>query len=591
MSNSRIVPADRFAIDFGIPYSRDNDPSGLPEEDLIALAEYKLWVTSPEAEEDDAEELGAAKLYALPEHVRPHALRIWQDKAAGIDPIQFGHTLPSWHEVWENYPKFPVHCILGGNRSGKTSLMARVIVFLAMNIPEARIRCYHVNDEKSIVEQQAAVWEALPNRFKNYAKKKGTDFSIQYTQKNGFTSSKLILPPIKGYKRGAEVIFGNYQQYRNDPQIVEGWWAHAIWCDEEAPLPMFERMLTRLYDAKGRMFLTFTTIKGWTPLVADLLGRTETLRTRYSGLIKRDIPVAQVSKTRPGTRIYYFWTQDNPFIPSDTVERIRGRPEREVLAVAHGIPSKPEASKFPKFDEVVHVKKHESLPCVSKLPEGSSAAEAELLAQRVSTAFTRYMVVDPSGRKPWFALWIAVDAMDNKYVYREFPDESYGLWAEPGEGPQGKPGPGQKPLGWGISEYVEEFRRAESGESIFERLMDPRLGRTPQMAMEGSTTIMDELMEQGMDFIAAPGLNIDHGLQLINNHLSYDDKQPVSINNKPKLYISDRCVNLIDALKTYVGVDREEACKDPIDCLRYALEADIQYIQLDSQVEHYSQSY
>jgi hypothetical protein len=264
------------------------------------------------------------------------------------------------------------------------------------------------------------------------------------------------------------------------------------------------------------------------------------------------------------------------------VERVRGRPEAEVLAVAHGIPSKPAQSKFPRFDEHVHVIKHEALPWASH--DKMSELELDVCHERSANGFTRYMIVDPSGRKPWFALWIAVDPLGAHYVYREWPDESFGVWAEPGEGPLGKPGPGQRPLGWGISEYVECFKTAEGDEPIFERLMDPRLGRTPQMALEGSTTIMDELSELGMDFIAAPGLNIEHGLQLINNVLAWDDKRPRSTANNPKLFISDRCTNLIDALKSYTGAGQEEACKDPIDCLRYALEADIQYIHQDSEM-------
>ena len=144
-------------------------------------------------------------------------------------------------------------------------------------------------------------------------KKSGT-FSTTYSQRNGFVGDKLILPPQEGCSRGSELIFGNYQQYRNDPQVVEGWWAHGVWCDEECPQKMFERLLTRVFDVRGRLILSFTTIQGWSALVADVLGKTKTLKRRYSQLLNREIPVAQESLTRKSTRIYYFWTEDNPFM-------------------------------------------------------------------------------------------------------------------------------------------------------------------------------------------------------------------------------------------------------------------------------------
>jgi hypothetical protein len=482
---------------------------------------------------------------------------------AALDAIQFGWTLESWLEVCANWGKYDTHCIFGGNRSSKSVFCSRLMVYLLMTIPECRIRCFHVNEDKSIAEQQAYIYEALPERLKNLPKRRGSTHSTAYTQANGFVGGKLILPAQKGFRRGSEMIFGTYSQFQTDPKCVEGWWAHCIWADEEMPLKMYERLLTRIIDARGRLVMSFTTIQGWSPLVSDILKKTKTLQKRRSDLLRQDIPVAQESLSRRGTRIYYFWTQDNPFIPRETVENLRGRPHEEILAIAHGIPTKPNKSKFPRFDETIHVIPHEKLPW---LQEGCTAE------------FTRYHIIDPSGSKPWAMLWIAVDAASKIYVYREWPDVGYGNWGEQGNTAEGKAGDAQKPNGWGINDYVEMIKNLEDGEFIFERLIDPRLGAAPTQAKEGATSIITELEDAGLTYLPAPGLNVEHGLQLISSRLTYDVTQPISSMNGPKLYVSDRCENTIECIKNYTGAGATEVWKDFIDCLRYALEHGADFI-------------
>ena len=57
-----------------------------------------------------------------------------------------------------------------------------------------------------------------------------------------------------------------------DPQIFEGWSAHCIHMDEEAPQNVFETLVGgRTVDYHGRVMLTFTTLQGWTPLINSLL--------------------------------------------------------------------------------------------------------------------------------------------------------------------------------------------------------------------------------------------------------------------------------------------------------------------------------
>lgn len=257
-----------------------------------------------------------------------------------FDPVTMGWRLPNWDSVLEKWPTHVAHVVCGGNRSGKSALMARITLYMAMHIPGARIRCFSMNDESSVTDQQRVIWENLPEGYKNLPKKRATDAKISYTQANGFTGGKLILPSIKQGYPGSEIIFQTYRSWLNDPQVAEGWWAHWIWCDEECPLKLFQSLLFRLYDARGRIGLSFTTLNGWTPLVADLLNGAKTLKKRRSELLGRDLPVLQESR-RARTIIHYFWTSDNPFIGwEEFIADLANRPEAEKLARAHGIPTK-----------------------------------------------------------------------------------------------------------------------------------------------------------------------------------------------------------------------------------------------------------
>lgn len=537
---ARIYPASEFQPDFGLPWQRwtEEELRRLPEADLRRRYEAKALA----------------------------------EANAKIDPIQFGWTLEGWREVMEQWKAYRLHLILGGNRSAKSTFLARLVIHAAEKIPEARIRCFHANEARSI-EQQGMVWEALPERYKTLGKKKGQNFSIQFSQKNGFTDRKLILPPVPGYDRGAEIVFMDYAQYRNDPQVAEGWWAHIIWLDEEAPNALVETLRPRLRDAKGRLFLTFTTLQGWTPTVARFLKRKKTLRTIPSPFLSRPVPVAEESLSENNCRIYYFQSLDNPFLDAEELyAEMKGKPDDYVLARAHGVPTKASYTPFPAFDETVHVIPHEKLPWLSE----QVTKDGKVLPQSTPTF---RMSADPSGSKPWFIIWAATMPGDVVYIFDEYPDVSYGEWAEEGSTAEGKSGPAQKPNGFGYGDYIELIQRVEGDREVYERIMDPRLGNTTIQGKEGATSIISEMDELGMTFFAAPGLDIEHGLSVINDRLSYDARQPVSATNHPRLFISDRCQQLIYAMKTYTARGgKDEATKDPIDALRYLLTHGADYI-------------
>jgi hypothetical protein len=543
----RVTYADEVDAHFGIPWLEE-----------LAIRKGELSCALPD---DKIDQLAPDKTAMLSD------LILHQPTSEKEDPIQWGWTLPGWQRVMDNWEKDKIHVILGGNRSSKTMFASRMLVHLAQTIPEAEIRSMHVTEERSISDAQKYIWQNLPMRYKR-AKKKGENHSLQYNQKNGFNSSKAIFPPTQeGAERGSTIYFNNYRQYQADPQIFEGWSAHCIHLDEEVPEAIFNTLLGRTVDYHGRLILTFTTLQGWTPLINSLLKGAETVKTRYSEIMGRELPTEQICKNWPNCRIYYFWTEDSPFIDGKELINTYSRQPQEVkLARLFGIPSKAIEGRFPKFTRETNVIPHETIPTIidSTIP------------------CTKYFVTDPGGSKPWVAIWASVLEDGTIYIYREFPDTSMGDWALPhvnGVGKSvGKAGPAQRPLGWGYNQYKEHFEALEGGEEIFERIVDPRMGAATVREKEGESNIINTMAN--LDFVMkpAPGVEIESGIAAINNALSWDDTEPLTDENRPKLFVSDRCENLISCMLEYSGQSRAEHFKDYIDTLRYLMVSKPEYV-------------
>jgi hypothetical protein len=274
----------------------------------------------------------------------------------------------------------------------------------------------------------------------------------------------------------------------------------------------------------------------------------------------------------------------------------------------YGVANKTVATMFPKFKEEVHV----------------------VPADAVPKKGTRYQVVDPCSGRNFFMLW-AIRTPQGLTVYREWPGNYAvpgcgvpGLWAVPdGKKPDGKMGPAQKPLGFGLVAYKREIARLEGWkrkgegkkihhggtearrgegegegdgsedvkgwdqygereERIELRFMDSRFADSKIIGDEGTVTLLDEFEQIGLTFLPTcteGKARITEGVQILNEWLDYDDTKPVDYFNRPKLFVSEECVNLIFALQNWTGQDGQSgACKDPIDCLRYLVLKGVEYL-------------
>jgi hypothetical protein len=453
--------------------------------------------------------------------------------------------------------------VSGGNRSGKSCFSAYHLTHLMMEKPESRVACFSMTAASSVRDQQPAVFHFLPSEFKQIKKTKVTN--VNYSQKNGFTDGTFILP------NGSQCWFMNYAQ---QPDILEGFEGDLIWFDELVPHHWVEtadyRLITRRASrGTGKLLITVTPITGWTPVVNDYVAGVRVAETRAAALLEKapsppgcpggHMPyIGECVKER--SAVIWFHTEMNPWQSPEEMKRtLSGESTVAVRLRAYGWCEKTSGNWFPKFS-AAHVVSPEDVP------EGG----------------TNYLCTDPAGSRNWSALWVRVTGDGKIYVYREWPDlETYGEWAIPGEKAGGTLGPAQKPEGRGINEYKELFLELEDGEKIEERFIDPRAGGSTQATKEGGVTLIDLLADEPneMWFSPAPGLNVDQGIQQINEALSFNVDEPVTCVNEPKLYVSSACGNLIDCLQNVssVGADKNK-WKDFIDVLRYIITADVAHV-------------
>ena len=505
--------------------------------------------TDEEIVEMEPEEL--IKVYQVREEAIRNAIK---------DPYRYGWKFDNWRRVEHHLKDRNEVLISGGNRSSKTQVGAYFVVKAAIENPNSDIFCFAQNAEVSIRQQQAAVYDWMPAEFKQ--KQTSSNAYLSYSRKNGWTDNSLILP------NGSRISFKTYAAFANNQTILEGaelgskeatWLNIGAWCDEMLGGPeLVDTLRFRLATRNSKLMLTFTPIFGYTELIRQYLDGAKILESREAELLNNElVPTVLECKNINGT-VHYFHSQDNPFGGYERIKQtLVGKPREEILIRAYGIPTQAVTTKFPKFNKAVNVVEPDAI-----------------LTRNV----TRYHIIDPAGAKNWFMAWIAVDETGTFWVYREWPGVDVGDWAE-WRGGKWQPGQGCKGMGYGITDYVELIHDLEGDEEIAERLIDPRLGAAKYQASDGASSIIEDLNDQDIVCIPAPGLEIDDGLQALIGKMAYNTTIPQDSVNRPHFYVSSECENIIQALSEYTGEGGlKEAWKDPIDVLRYAAVAGIDHV-------------
>lgn len=487
------------------------------------------------------------------------------------DPLKYGFKIEPWDDADKMMGQYDELLIFGGNRASKTVYGARSIVKAAIENPESIILCFAQDAASSVRVQQKTVYEWLPAELK-VTTRSDTGY-IKYSLKNGFTGDSLIIPEVK-----SKIYFHTYSQFLNNPGKFEGievgsndpqWNNMGIWLDEYLlGSDLVNTLRFRLATRNAKMLLTFTPINGITEFLANYLKGVETIETRNAELVNNEpVPYIQSCKSR-NAGIVYFHSKWNPFGGYDRLARdLKGRPKDEILTRAYGVPKAMLTGQFPLFKRSVNVLKEEKIQ--------------EVLDDVRNR--TLYMGIDPAPNKRWYMIWVAVASDGTWYIYREWPDISYGPWAEIGQNGRSRFAEASKPDGKGIGDYVRLIRELEEGEKINERIIDPRMGATPRQIEEGTTTIIDQLAEHDLFVIPSLGTGgnvseITAGVSAINDLLSYNPDKPIDSVNRPSLYISESCENTIDSILNYTAAEGpNEAWKDAIDVIRYLAFSEIYY--------------
>lgn len=575
--------------------------SEMPKNDLWEHEPEHPLLPLPTLEEVDSilsEPGGAQRLADLIEY-RRKIIRMAQE-----DPLRYEPEPLFWNDLRELVAaQHRAVFVLGGNRSGKSRACGKLVTESLVNHPGTKILCVSEDETASMETQQAIIWHYLPPEIKalNGRRDPARVYYVNYSEANKFSERRLVLPNL------SRLMFATYNE---DPDQYEGmmWghpqdWVISWWADENLRLAWLKMLLRRGRFQPGTGLWSYTPVRGMTPTIKEAIGDSpRTLKWRPAkllpdrinvpGLPPGTMPYIQVPHI-PDTRVIYFHSELSPFGPGPNgtgkkfamsiEEDCVGKSQDYVKRVAYGYTEDVVGKAFPLFCSV-HVVREDEVP-----REG-----------------TRYMFTDPAGSRNWFTIWVLVtrDEPARLFVYRDWPDEqTYGEWAVPTErsttadsrkGWDGDPGPAQTCLGFGVVLYKQLWLSLERDEVIEERYIDPRAARNALVAERGGTCLLDEFEaeqrdERGevvgprMTLVPASGVDVQEGLTAINDLLWFDRSKPLDwITNCPRLFISERCRQVIWALANYTGRAGETgASKDVVDVLRYMALAQLVHVDPD----------
>ena len=479
-------------------------------------------------------------------------------RAAESDPLRHGFDLPGWDRMREAIEMYDEVITFGGNRSGKTTGCAKMLMEAVTNNQDGHVVCFSQNADTSVKVQQAAVWEMMPKEFRK--KTKSIDGYINFSMQNGFTGSSFIFPDTR-----TRVDFKTYTQFSNNQTILEGFefgfkQSNGInlgaWLDEYlGDAALVNTLRFRLATRNSKMILGFTPIDGYTPFVSEYLKGAETLENRHAELLGKDVPVKQYSPERDAG-IVYLHSDENPFGGYDRIAKdLRNEHEDKIMVRAYGLPTKSMTSLIPNFSPELNV--------LSEEPNRHGIVFPAL------NQLTWYQVVDPAFARNYVALWAGVTEQGEIYIRREWPDrDTYGEWALFGD-PKWRYGPAAKKIGMDVESYVELFEEIEDelGVKVVERVGDSRFFAKEN---ENNVDLFTTFYDHGMSFIPSDGQTEQIGCTALDEWFSYNPNYEVDEANRPRCYVHHSCGNLIESIINYNSAGKsDEALKDFFDVLRY----------------------
>ena len=480
-------------------------------------------------------------------------------EAALDDPLRYGFDLQGWSRMREALEDYNEVLTLGGNRSGKTTGCAKMLMEAVTSNQDGHVVCFSQNADTSVKIQQAAVWEMMPKEFRR--KTKGIEGYINFSMQNGFTGSSFIFPDTR-----TRVDFKTYTQFSNNQTILEGFEFGfkkpkglniGAWLDEYlGTADLVNTLRFRLATRDSKMILGFTPIDGFTAFISEYLTDAETLETKPAVLLdSEEVPVKQKSNSRDAA-VVYLHSDENPFGGYDRIAKdLKSDTRENILVRAYGVPVHSMNTVLPMFSTSVNV--------LSDTPNAHGMVFPDITD---TSKYTIYQVVDPADARNYVSIWAAVDEGGDVFIRKEFPDnDTYGDWAIFGD-PKWRFGPASKKLGYNTEGYIDLFHQTEKelGLEVFERIGDSRFFARETL---NSMDLFQEFSERGMHFVPSDGRNERIGITALDEWFYYNPNAEIDSVNKPRCFIHEECKNLIQSIINYSKVD--DALKDFFDVLRY----------------------
>lgn len=508
-------------------------------------------------------------------------LELWQKRENAIklekeNPYDHGYEIEDmWGLADEQLKNHSELLIAGSNRASKSEYCAKRVCQTLCENDNAMVWCWSETAQTSISTQQSLIWKYLPPHVKETGRT-SVGF-VSYSLKNGFSQSKFTLNNgstccFRHYSQNIDVIEG--AELGVPQQTKNGTFNIGCWCDELVPYPFIEslrfRCLTRSDPGtalSARLLVSFTAVHGWNQTVKAYMSGAKILKEAKAELLPGENVPVLMQPIRPSASVVFFHCSKNPFggWPS-MVKQLEGADRQTILTRAYGYPSRQAKTPFPLFTEK-NIKDPKDIP---------------ILADPKNNPASWYLSCDPAGARPWSIILIGIDAHGVCWVVDEFPDVSrFGPWVDFAKGDKGAPGEGQMPLGWGIEDYASEIKRMEDGRDVY-RVIDPRMGNASYARAGGSSNIIDDLGDAGITIYAAEALDVEQGVQALNNLFAWDPSEPMSRTNHPRLMFSNACQNTISCMQNWMhDGDAKSPSKDFPDALRYFAVGAHEYITED----------
>jgi hypothetical protein len=479
-------------------------------------------------------------------------------RAAEEDPLRHGFELSGWSRIRQAISQYDEVITFGGNRSGKTTGCAKMVMQAVTDNEDGHVVCFSQNADTSVKVQQAAIWEMMPKEFKR--KTKSIEGYINFSMQNGFTANSFIFPDTR-----TRVDFKTYTQFSNNQTILEGFefgfngakeMNIGAWLDEYlGDSALVNTLRFRLATRDSKMLLGFTPIDGYTPFVSEYLKGAETLETRRAELLDREVPVKQYSPERDAG-IVYLHSDENPFGGYERIAKdLKNSSEDQIMVRAYGLPTKSMTSLLPNFSPEINV--------LSKEPNKYGQVFPD------SKDLTWYQVVDPAFARNYVAIWAGVSENEEIFIRREWPDRAtYGEWALFGD-PKWRYGPAAKKIGYDVEMYCELFKEVEEelGIEVTERIGDSRFFAKEN---ENNVDLFTKFYDYGLSFIPSDGQTEQIGATALDEWFFYNPNFDIDEANRPRCYIHEDCGNLIESVINYNSSGKsDEALKDFFDVLRY----------------------